>query len=84
MLDLGEVAMPDLPSPATEFTPNAAPWYATGAHPVPPPSGTYILVDHSAMLSAATPGLIPPVLVLPRVEEPELERVRRRSNVPPT
>lgn len=73
--------MLDLSSPTTEFVPNAAPWYATGAHPVPPPSGTYILVDHSALLSAASPGLIAPVLVLPRAEDPEL--MRQRDDAPP-
>ena len=63
--------MPDLTSPATDLAPNTAPWHASEAHPVPPPAGSYILVDHSALLSAATPGLIPPVLVLPQVGESE-------------
>jgi hypothetical protein len=76
MLDLGELVMLDLSSPTSEFVPNAAPWYATGAHPVPPPSGTYILVDHAVLLSAASPGLIAPVLVLLRAEDVELMRQR--------
>ena len=68
-------------SSATEFAPSAAPWSATGDHPVPPPpSGAYILIDHQTLLSAATPGLIAPVLVLPRAEDPELSR--RRHDVP--
>jgi hypothetical protein len=37
-------------------------------------------VDHLAMLSAATPGLIPPVLVLPRPDDAEL--TRQRFDVP--
>lgn len=74
--------MLDPSSFATEFAPGATPWYATGAHPVPPPpSGAYILVDHQAFLSAATPGLIVPVLVLPRAEDPEL--TRRHHDVQP-
>lgn len=73
--------MLDLSSPATGFTPNAALWYATGAYPVPPPSGAYILIDHQALVSAATPGLIAPVLLLPRAEDPQL--MRRRLDVPP-
>jgi len=81
MLDLGGAVMLDLSPSATEFVPGAAPWSPTGAHPVPPPSGAYILVDHQALLSAATPGLIVPVLVLPRAEDPEL--IRRRHEVPP-
>jgi hypothetical protein len=63
--------MLDLSSRSTEFAPTAPPWFAGRAHPVPPPSGSYIFVDHTALLSAATPGLIPPVLVLPRLEEGE-------------
>jgi len=63
--------MPDLSLPATHLAPNAAPWHASEAHPVPPPAGSYTLVDHSALPSAPTPGLIPPVLVLPQVGESE-------------
>jgi hypothetical protein len=73
--------MPDLSSPTSEFAPGATPWYA-GAYPVPPPSGTCGLIDHQALLSSATPGLIAPVLMLPRAEDPEL--IRRRHDVPPT
>ncbi len=68
--------MTDLSSPSTEFALSAEPWHASGAHPVLPPSGSYILVDHSALLSAATPGVISPVLVLPSAEDAEQIRLR--------
>lgn len=66
--------MLDLSSPLTEIAPNAAPWHALGVRPVP--SGSYILVDRAALLSAATPGLISAVLVLPCLEDPEPIRLR--------
>jgi len=59
--------MLDLSSPLTAVAPNATPWHACGVQPVP--TGSYILVDRIALLSAVTPGLISPVLVLPRVED---------------
>jgi hypothetical protein len=68
--------MLDFSSHATEIAPSATPWYASGAHAVAPPSGSYILVDHLAMLSTASPGLISPVLVLPRADDAELNRLR--------
>jgi hypothetical protein len=57
--------MSDRFTPSRELSPNAAPWHASEAHPVPPVAGSYIPVDHSELLSAAVPGVICPVLVLP-------------------
>jgi hypothetical protein len=52
-------------TPSTDLSPNAAPWHASEAHPLPPAAGSYIPLDHSELLSAAVPGAICPVLVLP-------------------
>lgn len=67
--------MLDLSSHATELAPGVAPWHATGAHPVPPVSGSYILIDRSALLSAATPGHISAVLVLPQADDVDQDRL---------
>jgi hypothetical protein len=69
MLDIGDDAMPDQ-SP-TELTPSAAPWRPSEAHPLPPPSGSYIPIDRSRLLSAASTGVIFPVLVLPSTDNAE-------------
>ncbi len=61
--------MPNQASPSTELTHGTAPWRPSKAHPLPLPSGSYIPVDRSRLLSAASTGLICPVLVLPPADD---------------
>ena len=62
--------MSDLAPPPTDLAPKTASWPATEAHPLPSASGGYIPVDHGRLLSAAAPGVIQPVLVLPTANDP--------------
>jgi hypothetical protein len=62
--------MRDAPAASNDLIPGLTHHEASGAHPVAPAAGSYIVVDLAPLLAASAPGPISPVLVLPRADDP--------------